>query len=191
MNIFVPFFSDVIFKGLTIFYGSLSRSSNNHCLGLSAQFTHNCCAEVLNDDLNALSNISLMQFYESGNLTLGRVGLTTRILLNFFVDPIKRRILCIVLQHIQNETFFDGLLHGVDMEGLSLPLGIQSAKQLNGCRFRGGSKSKHGHICLLAIAPDLIGDHVFYITFCLFAGTKGHSYCQPYLYRLWKNELRQ
>ena len=61
------------------------------------------------------------------------------------------------------------------MECLTLPLGVQATEQLNGSRLRCCGKGKHGHIGLLAVALDFIGDHILHISFDLFAGAEGHG----------------
>ena len=131
---------------------------------------------MLNNDLNALGNVGLMQFHKTSNLALGGVGLTTRIGLDLLVDLIKSRVFRVVLQHIQNEALFNGLFHGVDMKRFTLPLGIQSAKELDRGGLWRSSKREHRHIGLLAVAPDFIGDHVLHIPLHLFTGAEGHGH---------------
>ena len=130
---------------------------------------------MLHDNLNPLCDVGFMQFHKPCNLALGSIGLAARVLLDFLIDLIESRVFCIVLQHIQDETFLNCLLHRVDMECLTLAPGVQATEQLNGGRLRRCGKGKHRHIGLLAVALDFIGDHIFHICFDLFARTEGHG----------------
>ena len=52
---------------------------------------------------------------------------------------------CIVGEYIENESFLNGLLHGIDMEGTMLDLaafGVRDAEGFEGLVLRGGSKGK-------------------------------------------------
>ena len=174
MDALIPFFHYVILKRLTILHGGLPRGGDNHCLGLATQFLHDGGAEMLYNDLDPLRDIGIMQLYKAGDLSLGCVGLTAGIILNFLIDLVEGRVFGVILQYIQNETFLDGLLHGVDMESLPLTFGVQATKELNGGRLRSGGKGEHGHIGLFAVALDLVGDHVLHIAIKLLAGAQRH-----------------
>ena len=177
MDTIVTFLGDVLLKCLTIFNSSLSGCSDNHCLGLSTKFLHNSCSEVFNDYFNTLCNIGFVQFYEASDLSFSSIRFTARVIFDFLVKLIEGRILCIVLKDIKDESLFDSLLHGIDMERFSLSMLIQSTKQLNCCRLRCGCKCKNRYIHLLTISPDFTGNHILSICFCLLSGAKRHCNC--------------
>ena len=116
-----------------------------------------------------LCNIGLMQFDESGNLALYAVCLAAWIIFYLFVDLIKGRVFCIILQHIKNKAFFNRLLHRVNVKSLSLALGVQTTKKLYRSRLRCGCKCKNRNICLLTISADFICNHILHITLNLLA----------------------
>ena len=99
---------------------------------------------MLNDDLHALRNVCFMQLHETGNLPFCINGLATRIFFNLLVQLIESVVSGVILKHIKNKPFLNGLLHGVNVECLTLPFGVQSTEQLNRCGLWGGGKSEHG-----------------------------------------------
>ena len=127
---------------------------------------------MLHDDLYTLRNVRFMQLHKTGNLPFCIGCLAAWIFFDFFVQLIEGIISGVVLEHIQNKAFLDGLLHGVDMERLTLSLGVQSTEQLNRCGLGRGGERKHGNIGLFAVATDLVSDHIFDIADFLVAGTQ-------------------
>ena len=104
-----------------------------------------------------------MQLHEASNLALGIIRFHFRIIFNLFVETEEGIVGDIILQHIKNKTFFDSLLHRVNMKGFILSLLIYPAEKLQSSRFRRSGKGKHRHIRLLAIAIDFINDDIFNI----------------------------
>ena len=70
---------------------------------------------MLYDDLYTLGNVRFMQLHKTGDLPLGIDGLAPRVIFDLFVDLIKGVVSRIVLKHIENEAFLNGLLHRVNM----------------------------------------------------------------------------
>ena len=64
------------------------------------------------------------------NLTLCGNRLQLRVILNRFIELKIGFIGHIILQHIQNETFLNRLLHGIQVKGNLFSLFIQAAEQL-------------------------------------------------------------
>ena len=128
---------------------------------------------MLDDYLNALRDIGFMQLHEAGNLALGIIRFHFRIIFNLFVETEEGIVGDIILQHIKNKTFFDSLLHRINMKGFILSLLIYPAEKLQSSRFRRSGKGKHRHIRLLAVALDFIGNNIFNINICFhFTGAK-------------------
>ena len=176
MDALIPLFRNVILKCLPVFHRSLPGRSNDHCFGLSAQLFHNGGAEMLDNDLDALPDVDIMQFYKTGNLAFGCIGLTAGVFFNLLVDLVEGFVFCEVLQHIQNKTLLDCLLHRVDVESLALAFGVQSAKELDGGGFWRSGECKHRDVRLLAVALDFIGDHVLHIAFDRLTSAQSHRH---------------
>ena len=174
MDALVSLLGDILLERLAVFYGALARRCDDHCLGLTAELVHDRGAEMLNDDFYALGNVRLVELHKAGNLALGIIGLAARVIFDFFVDLEKGRIFCVVLENVQNEAFLDGLFHGVDVECLSLPVGIQATEKLDGGRLRRSGESEHGDVCLLAVPLDFTGNHIFHIGLGLLTGAQRH-----------------
>ena len=132
---------------------------------------------MLHDDLHPLGNVRFMQLHKTGDLPLCIDCFATWVFFDFLIDLVKGVVSRIVLKDIENKAFLNGLLHGVDMECLTLSLGVQPTEQLNRCGLGRGGECKHGNIGLFAIATDLVRDHVFHITAFLLTGAQRHGDC--------------
>ena len=177
MDSIVAFLGDILLKCLAIFYSTLSGGCDNHRLSLSAKFLHYRCTEMLNDHLNTLCDIGFVQFYETSNLSFSRIRFATRVVFDFLVKLIKGRIFCVVLKNIKNESFFNSLLHRINMECFSLTMLVQTTKQLNGRWLWCGCKCKYRYIGLLTVSLDFTGNHIFNISFRLVTRAKRHCNC--------------
>lgn len=103
------------------------------------------------------------------------------IFFDFLVQLIEGIVSGVVLKHVQNKSFLDGLLHRVDVKCLSLPFGVQSTEQLNRCRLGRGGERKHGDVGLFAVAANFVRDHILDITDFLIAGAQRHGDCRHIL----------
>ena len=177
MNIIIALLLSVLLKRLTVFNGTLPGCGNHHSLGHTAQFCHDRGAEMLHDHLHALGNVGLVQFHKAGDLPLRLCGLTPWIFFDFLIDLIEGIVCRIVLQHIQNKAFLNGLLHGIHMEGLTLALAIQPPKQHDRGWFGCSGEREDGYVGLLTVTADLIGNHVFRIREFLLASAKRLRNC--------------
>ena len=113
-----------------------------------------------------------MKSNEPGNLPLRFIRLQFRVFFNLLVQLEHRPIFSEILKDIQNIALFDGLLHGIQMECLILPLRVQPAEQAQRFILRRSREREHGHVRLLPGLFDLIVDHIIRILVLLVAGTK-------------------
>ena len=172
LDIGVAFFLSVILKCLAVFDRTLSGSGDDHCFCHTTEFRHNRSAEMLHNDLYTLCNVCFVQFHKTGNLSFRISSLAARIFFDFLVQLIEGIVSGVVLKHVENEAFLNGLLHRVNMECLTLTFCVQATEQLNGRRLRCGSESKHGHVGLFTVSTDFIRNHIFHIGSFLLSGTK-------------------
>ena len=150
MNIRITFALYVVVKCLAILHRTSPGFSDNHCLCLTAKLFHDRITEMLHDDFNPLSYIRLMELDEPCNLPLGVTGLHRRIVLYLLVELEESAVSNIVLQYVQDESFLNGLLHGVDVESFTFSLWIDGTENLKGGGLWSGRKCKHRHVILLA-----------------------------------------
>ena len=66
---------------------------------------------MLHDDLHTLCNIRFVQLHKTGNLPFCIGCLAAGIFFDFLVQMIEGIVSSVVLEHIQNKTFLNGLLH--------------------------------------------------------------------------------
>lgn len=66
--------------------------------------------------LDLLSNRGRMEMGEAGDLPLRLLGFEDRVEFNRFFQFVVRLVRHVVLEHIQDELFFDRLPHGIEME---------------------------------------------------------------------------
>ena len=122
---------------------------------------------MFHDHLYTLGDVRIVQLYKARDLAFGISSLTAGIFFDLFVDLIEGVVRRVVLQHIEDESFFDGLLHRIDVEGFALAFGVQPSEELQRGRFWRCCEGKHRDIGLFAVAPDLVGDNVFHIVIFL------------------------
>jgi hypothetical protein len=106
-------------------------------------------AEVLHHNLHLLRDVVRVEPHPAHNPLHRRAALDRRFVV---LLPVVRQLEreppgSVVLEHVQNEAFLDGLAHGVDMErsGKVVRRGLPgrvraSAEQLHRLRLRGGSE---------------------------------------------------
>jgi hypothetical protein len=72
----------------------------------------------------------------------------------------------VVLEHVEDETFLDGLAHGIDVEGLGHPLGVLAAKQFQGLLLGCGREGDVGQaLFLTGLGGHLHGQQGFGVDF--------------------------
>ena len=98
---------------------------------------------MLHNDLHTLGNVRFMQFHKTGNLPLCIDSFAPRVFFDFLVDLIESVISRVVLKHIKNKSFLDGLLHRVNMECLTLTFCVQTPEQLDSRRLWCCGESEH------------------------------------------------
>ena len=132
---------------------------------------------MLNDHFNALTDVGLMEFDEARDLSFGVVRLHFGVFCDLFVELEHRLIFREVLQHIEDITFLDCLLHRIEMECLVMALGVQPAEQAQrfglGCR----RERKNADIGLFAGTLDLVVDQIICVGIFLIAGAKRLGNC--------------
>ena len=173
MNVLVSLAGYVVFEGLPVLHGFLARPGDHHGLRCASELPCDGGAEVFDDDFDALLDVGLVQCHESCDLPLGVVGLAAWVFFDGLVQAIESVVGGVVRQHVQDEAFFDGLLHGVDIEGLPQALRRLGAKQLQGCGLGGGGEGEDGDVVLLTVLADLIREHVLNIHFTRITRSQG------------------
>lgn len=79
-------------------------------------------AEVLDDDLSLLANDRGVERGEAGCPALSAAVVKLRVILNRLLQLVIGLVGHEILEHDQDKAFFDGLSHGVEMEGERLPV---------------------------------------------------------------------
>ena len=113
MDVLVSFACHIVLERLTVLDRRLTGRGDDHSLCVPTKFRHDSRAEMFDDYFDTLGDVGFVQIHEPGDLALGFVGLIQRVSFNLLVQAVICIIRDIVLQHIQNEAFLYGLLHGV------------------------------------------------------------------------------
>ena len=117
---------------------------DHHHLALAADLLLGDVAEGFDNDRGLLLQIVRMQFFIPLN-GLNRFGCRhLRVLRRVAGDLVAHLVGHIVGQHVQNETFFDSLLHGVDVEGMERPIRSRLAKYFQRLPLGGCGECKEG-----------------------------------------------
>ena len=157
------------------FHGFLPAGSHDHGLGVAIQQGLDVVNEVLDDDGHTLADVVRVQAYPAHQVFDGGalVDLGLRPVLAVVCEPERQLVRRVVLQHIEDEAFLDGLAHGIDVERLRQVVGAgglgrvgPAAEQLQGLGLRGG---REGDIGDTGVRPGtgshLRGQNVFVADF--------------------------
>ena len=124
---------------------------------------------MLDNDIDALIDIIVKQINITCNLPLGGNRLHLRVVFNGLVQLVVGLVFDIILQHIKDIPFLDGLLHAVQVErlihGMSVCVNAFTTKQAQCHRLGCSSKGKDRHIGSLAVALDFVFDSILRIGF--------------------------
>ena len=136
-------------------------------------------AEVLNDDLDLLSDIGRMQAHPS-HKALRCGGLIHLISwrgfpIGFLCELECRLVGGVVAQDVEDEALLDGLLHRIHMERLWCPIGARAAEHFEGLAFGGGCEGIEGHVCGRGACSHLRSQHVLNGQLCALAD--GLNFC--------------
>ena len=124
---------------------------------------------MFHNNTYTLIDVIIEQINKTCNLSLSSNRFHCWIIFDGLVKLIVSLILYVVLQHIKNVSFFNSLLHAVQMERLIyrrtiLIYGLTS-EQTQCHRLRCCSKCKDRHIRRLTMMPNFIFDSVLRVCF--------------------------
>ena len=116
-HIRIAFFKQIGIQGELVTHRVQSRFCDHHGLGPAADLVHGGRAEVLHHDFYMLADIVRVQPHKASQSTGGFALGHCRIIFH----GLDQRKICLVRhivgQHVMNEIFFNGLAHGIEMEG--------------------------------------------------------------------------
>ena len=125
----------------------LPAAGDHHGLGLAAQQVADIGAEVLDDHLHLLADVVRMQTHPARQLHARLFRVHFLVVTVRVGDLPGGAVGGVVLQHIEDETFLDGLAHGVQVERLGLVVGARrqcrigrATEQLQGLGLGRGGK---------------------------------------------------
>ncbi len=120
LDVGVALLRDVLVELLLVAHRVRARAGHDHRLRPAADLVAREGAEVLDHHLGLLGDVVRMQAHEArqrpGGLLLVHLG----IVLNGLDQPVVGLVGRVVLQHVQDEAFLDGLPHAVEVERLRL-----------------------------------------------------------------------
>ena len=133
---------------MKILDGALNAIGDHHRSRLAADLVlrEDLLVEVIHHDLGLEANGVIVPLDKSTQLALRLPGVELRVVLDGLGKSeiaLNRRV---VLQHVHDEAFLDGLLHGVAMERVvpdgAVELGIRVAEDLQRLVLGSGGKGK-------------------------------------------------
>ena len=114
-----------------------------------------------------LADIVRMQSFKPPNDLCGtgcwHIGVVRNCLCNLKAGVIGH----VVLKHIQNETFLNSLLHGIDMEGMERPVFVFCSKHFKSLSLGRCGKGKEGKILMLAMGYHFLHELILLVNFIL------------------------
>ena len=129
---------------------------HNHGFGLAADLVPGYIAELLQHDSRFLRDVVGVQRLKLANSTHTGGGVQLRVVGDSLGNLIVHVIGHVVLQHIQNKSFLDGLPHGVHMEGVVFPILISLAEHLKRFVLWGSRKGEEGQVFMNPLGSQFI-----------------------------------
>ena len=129
---------------------------HDHGLSLAADLVSGYIAELLQHDSRFLRDIMGMQRLKLANSTDTGGGVQLRVVRDGLGNLVVHVIGHVVLQHIQNKAFLDGLPHGIHMEGMIFAILIPLAKHLQRFVLGGGRKGEEGQVFMNPLGSQFI-----------------------------------
>ena len=129
---------------------------HDHGLGLAANLVPGDAAELLQHDSRFLRDIMGVQRLKLANSTDTGGGVQLRVVRDGLGNFVVHVIGHVVLQHIQNKAFLDGLPHGIHMEGMIFAVFIPLAKHLQRFVLGGGRKGEEGQVFMNPLGSQFI-----------------------------------
>ena len=111
---------NVAVKTLLVANGLKARAGDHHRLRPPANLVARECLKVLHHHLRFLGDVVGMQLHEAGQGAGGLLALHIRVVIARLDELVVAIVGNIVLQHIEDEAFLNGLTHGVAVAGLAI-----------------------------------------------------------------------
>ena len=137
----------VAIKSQLVFHGGQAGACDHHGLRAPAEFVHHRKPKMLDDDGNDLLDIDRMQLQVARKDLRGLPARHIGIVLDLFDQAEEAFVGGVVLKHIHDKPFLDGLPHGVLMERRSARW-ARFVEQGLRLEFRGGREGKETEIRL-------------------------------------------
>ena len=134
--------------------GAFDISRHHHGLGFALQLfgLPDAGCEVIDHDLGLHINGLGAGFNKGFQLLLGLGGIEQRVVLHRLLHLVVALVRGVLLKHVEDELFLDGLLHGIQVEGVELAVSSLAAKLLQRGRLgRGGERKVAGVLAHLAL----------------------------------------
>ena len=165
---------EIALEGVEILDGPLDTVSDDHGPGLTTDLAvaDYLGVEVVHHDLGLFADGVLVGFHIAAQLFLGFLGVEERIILNSLGQAVIALHWGIVLQHIEDETLLDCLLHRVAVERVVLHravgLRVRLAENLQGLVLGGRGEGEVAgvghHLPAYHDLVDFILERFFFLT---------------------------
>jgi len=150
---------------LFVAHGVQPGTGDDHCFGVPPNAPLHLPDKMLHNHFGFFANGVFVQIHKRHQQTGGFAAIIGGVILDLFEQAPVRFEGGVVLQHVEDEIFFNGLPHGVQAERRRGAARVAGAKQFQGCGFGGGSKGKVAGIGQLPPAANFSQDAVFDVIF--------------------------
>ena len=141
----IALLADVAVKFLLVAHRLQPRTGDHHRLGAAADLVAGMLLEMLDHYLGFLADIVRMQAHEASQRPGRLLALDVGVVLGLLDQLVIGLIGDVVLQHVLDKAFLDGLTHGVAVEGLAAP-----AENGQGLMLGRGGEGEKAHVRLAA-----------------------------------------
>ena len=146
----VALFLDLPVEFLLVADGVQPGAGDDHRLGPAADLVAGEGVEVLQHDFRLLGDVVGVQAHEAGE-RLGCLALAhLRVVRDGLDEPVVGLVGRVVLEHVEDEAFLDGLPHAVEVERPRLAVRARGAEDFERLVFRGGGEGEEADVRLFA-----------------------------------------
>ena len=129
---------------------------HDHGLGLAADLVPGYAAELLQHDSRFLGDIVGVQRLKLANRTHTRGGIQLWIVRDGLGNLVIHVVGHVILQHVQDKAFLNGLPHGIHMEGMIFTILIPLTEHLQRFVLRGCGKREEGQVFMDTLGGQFI-----------------------------------
>ena len=163
----IALFGNIALHLMEIAHSSQAGGRDHHHFTLASNGMRRGGQEGFHNDLRLLRNVIGVQLLKPADDLCRAAGRNLGIIRDGLGNFEAGMVGHVVLQHIHDEAFLNGLLHGIDMERIEASVHILGAEHFQRLRLGRGGKGKKAQVLVLAMHQHFLQQLVLTVDFIL------------------------